>query len=56
MAAGYLSWSVDPQTAEVTAAFIAYVGGVAALGGITCGALGALLRLLDATRPIPRER
>ena len=56
VAAGYLTWSVDPQTADVTAAFIAYVGGVAALIGITCGALGALLRLLDATRPIPHER
>lgn len=55
-AAGFLTWSVDPETADVTAAFIAYVGGVAALVGVTCGGLGALLRLLDASRPLPRNR
>lgn len=55
-AAGFLTWNVAPETADVTAAFIAYVGGVAALVGVTCGGLGALLRLLDASRPLPRNR
>ncbi|MBK8448034.1 MAG: phosphatase PAP2 family protein [Micropruina sp.] len=55
-AAGYLTWNIDPDTADVTSGFIAYVGGVSALVGVTCGALGALLRLLDATRPVPREQ
>lgn len=54
-AAGFLSWSVDPQTADATTALIAYVGGVAALVAVTCGGLGALLRLLDASRPLPRN-
>jgi hypothetical protein len=44
------------QGADLTTAFIAYVGGVSAVLAVTCGGLGALLRLVDASRPIPRER
>lgn len=55
-AGGFLSWNVDPDRADRTTAFIAYVAGVAAVGGVTCGGLGALLRMVDASRPIPRSR
>ena len=54
-AAGYLAWDGEPDTADRTTALIAYVGGVAALFGVACGGFGALLRLLDATRPLPRQ-
>lgn len=56
VAAGYLSWGIQPATADPTTAAIAYVAGIAAVLGVTCGGLGALLRLLDATRPAPREK
>lgn len=55
-AAGFMVWNADPEATDRTTAFIAYVGGVAALVGMTCGGLGGLLRLLDATRPMPRAK
>lgn len=55
-AAGYMAWNAEVQGAARTTAFIAYVGGVSAVLAVTCGGLGALLRLVDASRPIPRER
>lgn len=55
-AAGFMAWNTEPQSGDRTIAFIAYVGGVSALVGVTCGGFGALLRLVDASRPIPRER
>lgn len=55
-AAGFMVWNADPLATDRTTAFIAYVGGVAALVGMTCGGLGGLLRLLDATRPMPRAK
>lgn len=55
-AATFLVWGIDLDEADRTAGLIAYVGGIALLGGVCCGALGALLRLLDATRPLPRNR
>ena len=50
------SWNAEVPGADLTTAFIAYVGGVSAVLAVTCGGLGALLRLVDASRPIPRER
>ncbi len=55
-AAGFMAWNADSPSADVTTAFIAYVGGVSALLAVTCGGLGTLLRLVDASRPLPRER
>lgn len=56
VAAGVLVWDGDPDLADRTTGLIAYAGGVAALVGVSAGGLGALLRLLDATRPARRER
>ena len=42
--------------ADWTPVRIAWWAGIALLGGVCSGALGALLRLLDATRPLPRNR
>lgn len=55
-AAGFMAWNSQPQLADRTITFIAYVGGVSALVAVTCGGLGALLRLVDASRPMPREK
>jgi len=55
-AAVYLVWDADPVNADRTTAMIAYVGGVSALLGVAAGGLGALLRLLDASRPLARNR
>lgn len=56
VAAGFLAWGTEPQEASSTIALIAYIGGIAALVGVTFGGFGALLRLLDATRPMTREQ
>lgn len=56
VASGYLVWDGNPDVAERWTGLVAYVGGIAALVGVAAGGLGALLRLLDATRPAPRER
>lgn len=56
IAAGYLVWDGDPDTADRMTGLIAYAGGVSALVGVCAGGLGTLLRLLDATRPITRAR
>ena len=55
-AAVYLVWDAAPVNADRTTAMIAYVGGVSALLGVAAGGLGALLRLLDASRPLARSR
>ncbi|MFT3860320.1 phosphatase PAP2 family protein [Micropruina sp.] len=56
VAAGFMVWNAEARGTDATTAFIAYVGGVSALVGMTCGGLGGLLRLLDASRPIPRGK
>ncbi|MFT4297215.1 MAG: phosphatase PAP2 family protein [Micropruina sp.] len=56
VAAGFLAWDGSPDAGDRTTALIAYAGGIAALAGTCCGGLGALLRLLDATRPLPHKR
>lgn len=56
VAAGFMAWNTEPEQADRMTAFIAYVGGVAALVAVSCGAFGALLRMVDASRPLPRER
>lgn len=54
IAAGYLVWDGNPGSGDRMTGLIAYAGGVSALIGVCAGGLGTLLRLLDATRPIPR--
>ncbi len=56
IAAGYIVWDGDPNTADRMTGLIAYAGGVSALIGVCAGGMGTLLRLLDATRPLPRAR
>ncbi len=56
IAAGYIVWDGDPTTADRMTGLIAYAGGISALVGVCAGGIGTLLRLLDATRPIPRAR
>ncbi|MFT3971101.1 MAG: phosphatase PAP2 family protein [Micropruina sp.] len=56
IAAGYIVWDGDPTAADRMTGLIAYAGGVSALVGVCAGGIGTLLRLLDATRPIPRAR
>lgn len=51
-----LVWSTAPEQATRTTSIIAYLGGLAAIGGVTFGGFGTLLRLLDATRPAARDR
>ncbi len=55
-AAGFLVWDGDPGGADRVTGLIAYAAGIAALVGVSAGGLGALLRLLDASRPLPRSR
>lgn len=54
--AAFLVWGIELADADRTSGLIAYVGGIALIGGVCCGGLGALLRLLDATRPVRRQR
>ena len=56
IAAGYSIWDGQPGAGDRVTGLIAYAGGVCALIGVCAGGLGALLRLLDATRPLPRVR
>lgn len=44
-------WGIEPSGADRTDQFIAYAAGAAAVTGIACVGLGAVLRLLDASRP-----
>lgn len=44
-------WGAAPTSADRTEQFVAYAAGVAAVTGVTFAGLGALLRLLDASRP-----
>ena len=54
-AAAFLVWGVELVNADRTSGLIAYFAGIAVIGGVSCGGLGALLRLLDATRPVRRS-
>ena len=56
IAAGYIVWDGNPDAADRMTGLIAYAGGVSALIGVCAGGMGTLLRLLDATRPMPRAR
>lgn len=44
-------WGADPSGAGRRDQFIAYAAGAAAVTGVACVGLGAVLRLLDASRP-----
>lgn len=50
-------WGAAPSAADRSDQFIAYAAGAAAVTGVACVGLGAVLRLLDASRPpsVPRR-
>lgn len=54
-AAGALVWGVAPGASDRGQQFLAYAAGMAAVTGLACAGLGALVRLIDATRPAPRH-
>ncbi|MBK8459148.1 MAG: phosphatase PAP2 family protein [Micropruina sp.] len=52
--AGLINWSVPIEAATRTNLFLAYLGGVAALTGVTCACFGMLLRMVEVSRPAGR--
>ncbi|MFZ1410913.1 MAG: hypothetical protein WAS07_05625, partial [Micropruina sp.] len=52
--AGLINWTVPIEAATRTNLFLAYLGGVAALTGVTCGCFGMLLRMVEVSRPAGR--
>jgi membrane-associated phospholipid phosphatase len=54
-AAGFADWRTPIEGATRANLFVAYLGGVAALAGVTAGCFGMLLRMVEASRPAKRE-